>query len=107
LGDAKGLNPLTFMIEGTEKIKTPYGEIDTIKVSRVHQSSKERKPSFGWQNRLIICLLKWYKLMMAQYTPSNCKVIKRTEPLWQHLRQCITPPHDPVANSLPLSSKSE
>jgi hypothetical protein len=45
LGDAKGIQPLTFMIDGTEKIKTPYGELDTLKVSRVHQD-KERTTQF-------------------------------------------------------------
>lgn len=39
LGDAKGLSPLTFEMKGSEKITTPYGEIDTIKVNRVHQST--------------------------------------------------------------------
>jgi hypothetical protein len=33
----KGYIHLAFTIEGTEKIKTPYGELDTLKVSRVHQ----------------------------------------------------------------------
>ena len=45
LGDAKGVHPLKFTIDGTEKIKTPYGELDTLKVSRVHQD-KERSTQF-------------------------------------------------------------
>ena len=45
LGDAKGVHPLKFTIDGTEKIKTPYGELDTLKVSRVHQD-KERTTQF-------------------------------------------------------------
>ena len=45
LGDAKGVHPLKFTIDGTEKIKTPYGELETLKVSRVH-NDKDRTTQF-------------------------------------------------------------
>lgn len=45
LGDAKGVHPLSFTINGTEKIKTPYGELDTLKVSKVHKDN-DRKTQF-------------------------------------------------------------
>ncbi|MFO1391413.1 MAG: DUF3108 domain-containing protein [Agitococcus sp.] len=45
LGDAKGVHPLKFSIDGTEKIKTPYAELETLKVSRVH-TDKERTTQF-------------------------------------------------------------
>lgn len=45
LGDAKGLHPLKFSVDGVEKIKTPYGELETLKVSKLHQD-KERTTQF-------------------------------------------------------------
>lgn len=45
LGDAKGVHPLKFTLDGSEKINTPYGELETLKVSRVHQD-KERSTQF-------------------------------------------------------------
>ena len=36
LGDVKGQHSVSFEINGTERIKTPYGVLDTIKVRRAH-----------------------------------------------------------------------
>lgn len=45
LADAKGMGPLKFTLDGNEKITTPYGEIETVKVTRVHLSA-DRKTEF-------------------------------------------------------------
>jgi hypothetical protein len=45
LGDAKGFQPLKFTVDGVEKIKIPYGEIEALKVTRIHQSA-DRQTQF-------------------------------------------------------------
>ena len=45
LGDAKGFQPLKFIVDGVEKIKIPYGEIEALKVTRIHHSA-DRQTQF-------------------------------------------------------------
>jgi hypothetical protein len=101
LGDAKGLNPLAFELEGAEKITTPYGEIDTIKVSRVHQSS-DRKTQF-WLAKS----LNYLPVKVVQIDDGAIYTIELQSYQTTTETAVITPPHDPVADSLPPSSKSE
>ena len=105
LGDAKGVNPLAFELDGAEKITTPYGEIDTIKVSRVHQSS-DRKTQFWLAKSLNYLPVKVVQIDDgAIYTIELQSYQTTTETAAS--TAVITPPHDPVADSLPPSSKSE
>lgn len=105
LGDAKGLNPLAFELEGAEKITTPYGEIDTIKVSRVHQSS-DRKTQFWLAKSLNYLPVKvvqiddgaMYTIELQSYQVTGVAAESTAT---------TTTRRDPEVNSLPPSSKPE
>ena len=45
LADPKGMHPVRFEINGTERIRTPYGTLDTVKVRRIHEDP-ERDTQF-------------------------------------------------------------
>ncbi len=105
LGDAKGLNPLAFELQGTEKITTPYGEIEAIKVSRVHQAS-DRKTQFWLAKSLNYLPVKvvqiddgaTYTIELQSYQPTTAIEQAKTS---------TTTPHVPEVSSLPPSSKPE
>jgi hypothetical protein len=103
LGDAKGLNPLAFELEGAEKITTPYGEIDTIKVSRVHQSS-DRKTQFWLAKSLNYLPVKVVQIDDGAIYTIELQSYQATGVAAE---AAITTRRDPVADSLPPSSKSE
>ena len=90
-------------MEGAEKITTPYGEIDTIKVSRVHQSS-DRKTQFWLAKSLNYLPVKVVQIDDGAIYTIELQSYQATGVAAE---AAITPPHDPVADSLPPSSKSE
>lgn len=78
LADPKGIGPLKFTLDGNEKITTPYGEIDTVKVTRIHQSA-DRKTQFWLAKSLDYLPVKvvqtddgaTYTIELQSYQPNN------------------------------------
>lgn len=97
LADAKGMSPLKFVVEGAEKITTPYGEIETVKVSRVHQST-DRKTQF-WLAKS----LNYLPVKVVQMDDGATYTIELQS--YQRNSSVITPPV-PVAVASPLSNTS-
>ena len=104
LGDAKGLSPLSFEMKGSEKITTPYGEIDTIKVNRVHQSS-DRTTQFWLAKSLNYLPVKVVQIDDGAIYTIELQSYQEAQTTIEQPKS--TTPYVPEANSLPPLSKPE